>query len=101
MVTFTRAANAVTSTEPQLPFRCYGFKELAVLFYPDVAPRSASRSLRYLIHHDPELLTELSSRGYKPSCRRLSPAQVSCLLYHLGSPSEFYEALQRNEQVEH
>lgn len=91
MATFVRVAHASTFTDPQLPFRCYGFKELAVLFYPDVTPRSASRSLRYLIHQDPELLSDLVHKGYKPACRKLSPAQVSCLLHHLGSPGEFYE----------
>lgn len=95
MVPFARATCVVASTESQLHFRCYGFKELAVLFYPDVTPRSASRSLRYLIQRDPELLADLTSKGYKSSCRQLSPAQVSCLLGYLGSPENFYEVSNR------
>lgn len=66
-----------------------------MLFYPGVSPRSASRSFRYLIHHDPELLSQLLGRGYRPTCRQLSPALVSCILQYLGSPHSFYEIQQR------
>lgn len=49
--------------------RAYGVQELAVRYFPDVLPASATRHLTRLIRGDGELLDKLIQIGYKRGCR--------------------------------
>ena len=86
---------AVQSSVPSLIFRAYTVKELACLYFPQKTATGASRSLRALIRHDPELLSQLRAQGYRPRVHYLPPSAVQVLLEHLGTPEEFYEILRK------
>ena len=86
---------AALSSVPSLIFRAYTVKELACLYFPQKTATGASRSLRALIRHDPELLTQLRAQGYRPRVHYLPPSAVQVLLEHLGTPEEFYEILRK------
>ena len=86
---------AVQSSVPSLIFRAYTVKELACLYFPQKTATGASRSLRSLIRHDPELLSQLRAQGYRPRVHYLPPSAVQVLLEHLGTPEEFYEILRK------
>ncbi|MDU1634250.1 MAG: DUF4248 domain-containing protein, partial [Bacteroides ovatus] len=45
--------------------RSYGFKELAVLYFPNIAPASASIRLKQWIKDDSELLEALQETNYQ------------------------------------
>ena len=86
---------AAQSSVPSLIFRAYTVKELACLYFPQKTATGASRSLRSLIRHDPELLSQLRAQGYRPRVHYLPPSAVQVLLEHLGTPEEFYEILRK------
>ena len=86
---------AAQSSVPSLIFRAYTVKELACLYFPQKTATGASRSLRALIRHDPELLSQLRAQGYRPRVHYLPPSAVQVLLEHLGTPEEFYEILRK------
>lgn len=67
----------------------YTFRAIARMYYPHVAPETASRCLRRLVHGDPLIMQEFRRSGYRLRQRRLTPRQVHCLLEVLGTPSEF------------
>lgn len=64
----------------------YSHMELALLFFPDIQPKSASRQLSRWIMRDEELLAELIQAGYVRGQRLYSPVQVNILFDHLGDP---------------
>ena len=86
---------AAQPSVPSLIFRAYTVKELACLYFPQKTATGASRSLRALIRHDPELLSQLRAQGYRPRVHYLPPSAVQVLLEHLGTPEEFYEILRK------
>ncbi len=64
----------------------YSHQELAVLYFPDIRPESASSQLSRWINRDPELLEELRRVGYHKHQRTFTPRQVNILFDHLGDP---------------
>jgi len=64
----------------------YGHMEVAVLFFPHILPKSASRQLRNWIQRDEELLGDLLRAGYVNGQRLYSPMQVKIIFDHLGDP---------------
>lgn len=66
--------------------RAYGFKELAVLFFPYIAPASASIRLKQWIKESPRLMASLSQANYKPTSRILTPRQTDLIIQEFGSP---------------
>lgn len=70
----------------QLENRFYGFKELAVLYFPNIAPASASIRLKQWIKDSPELLESLDKTHYNPTARILSPMQTGLIAEVFGSP---------------
>ena len=79
---------------PHLPC-LYGPRSLPVSTSRRRPATGASRSLRALIRHDPELLSQLRVQGYRPRVHYLPPSAVQVLLEHLGTPEEFYEILRK------
>ena len=72
--------------------RAYGVQELAILYFPDVLPSSATRHLRHLIRGDGELLEKLSKIGYRSGCRSYTPAMVRLIVRYLGHPQHYIYA---------
>ena len=66
--------------------RSSGFKELAVLYFPNIAPASASIRLKQWIKDDPELLEALQETNYQLSNRILTPKQKELITISFGSP---------------
>lgn len=66
--------------------RSYGFKELAVLYFPNIAPASASIRLKQWIKDDVKLLQELSETHYQSGNRILTPLQKELIVTAFGSP---------------
>jgi len=65
----------------------YTHKELALLYFPDITPQSASSQLTRWIRRDPDLMDELIQAGYIKQQRMFTPRQLEILLDHLGYPS--------------
>lgn len=74
------------SYQPTLTKRSYGFKELAVLYFPNIAPASASIRLKQWIKDDVELLESLGETNYNLSNRILTPKQRDLITTAFGSP---------------
>ncbi|MDR1202260.1 MAG: DUF4248 domain-containing protein [Tannerellaceae bacterium] len=64
----------------------YTHQELALLYFPDILPESASRQLSRRILRDEELYAELLKAGYMHRQRIYSPLQIAILFDHLGDP---------------
>ena len=64
----------------------YSHQELAVLYFPDILPESASSQLSRWINRDPDLLGELRRVGYIKHQRTFTPRQLNILFDHLGNP---------------
>lgn len=70
----------------QLDNRSYGFKELAVLYFPNIAPASASIRLKAWIKDNPQLLHDLNETNYHLTARVLTPRQKDLIAEVFGSP---------------
>lgn len=77
--------NQIT-TSPVLEHRSYGMKELAVLYFPNIAPASASTRLKKWITTTPALMTELAKTNYRLNARILTPRQVKMITAEFGEP---------------
>ena len=66
--------------------RLYGFVELAVLYSPEVKPRSATRILNRWIDWSPGLRDRLEALGFRRGMRSLSPLMVKVIFEALGEP---------------
>lgn len=70
----------------QLENRAYGIKELAVLYFPNIAPASASKRLKQWITDSPTLLVELARTNYHTQQRIITPRQKDLIAIAFGSP---------------
>ena len=75
-----------TITLQQLENRAYGIKELAVLYFPNIAPASASKRLKQWIADSKELLKELEKTNYHIQQRIITPRQKDLIANAFGSP---------------
>ena len=69
--------------------RIYGHQELALLYFPNVLPSSASTQLTRFIRRDPELLSALEAIGYRKGIRLYTPLQVRTIVDHMGDPENW------------
>ncbi|MCM0275910.1 DUF4248 domain-containing protein [Bacteroides fragilis] len=74
------------TTSKHIENRAYGIKELAVLYFPNISPASASKRLKQWICESPELLTQLNTTNYHLYQRIISPLQTSMVIAAFGSP---------------
>ena len=74
------------NSDQSFPNRSSGFKELAVLYFPNIAPASASIRLKQWIKDDAELLEALLETNYELSNRILTPRQKDLITTSFGSP---------------
>ena len=68
--------------------RAYTIKEIAVKYFPTIAPQNASRRLRQWNQDDLQLTEELTGLGYRNSQRLLSWACTQAILRRFGDVFE-------------
>lgn len=78
--------NEITMRQNDLKKSSYGFKELATLYFPDIAPASASIRLKNWIITSEAVYNQLKETGYKRTNRILTPRQCDILVHEFGSP---------------
>jgi hypothetical protein len=61
-------------------------KSLAVRYFPDITPKSASIRLRQWIKDDQDLLSRLRLNGFRQSQKILKPKQVKLITEAFGDP---------------
>lgn len=66
--------------------KSYGMQELAILYFPNASPQSASIQLKKWITKSLPLQDKLTEADYTPGQKILTPKQVSILISHLGEP---------------
>jgi hypothetical protein len=65
--------------------KTYSYKELALLYFPDSSPRSASNAFRRWIRKEP-LASKLTAIGYERYQKVFTPLQARAIIDHLGEP---------------
>lgn len=63
----------------------YGLQELAILYFPNSTPQSASNQLKKWMNKE-KLLAKLINAGYEPGQKILTPRQVELIVEHVGEP---------------
>lgn len=77
---------AAYSLETTFVCKSYAFQELAMLYCPDCAPETASKTLSKWIRETRGLRAALEECGWKPRQKLLSPKMVGCMAHYLGEP---------------
>lgn len=72
--------------EENFKIRTYSFGELAKLYFPNVANKSATKQLRKWLNYNARLTSRLVENGYVNSQRIITPAQVKIIIEELGEP---------------
>lgn len=75
-----------TPTPAEFENRAYGFQEIAIAYFPHIAPASASIRLKAWIKDDPDLLLSMYKTNYHLTSRILKPVQVLLITKAFGSP---------------
>ena len=63
--------------------RIYGHQELALLYFPNVLPSSASTQLTRFIRRDPELLSALEAIAFTRPCK-CGPSSIIWVTPRIG-----------------
>lgn len=74
----------------EMPKRMYSHKELAVMYYPNIQPRSASAQFGRWMRKNEDLMSELVKAGFYVGQRVYSPRQIEVLIVHIGIPDGFF-----------
>ena len=69
-----------------MKIRSYTKQELALLYFPDSDPRTATRHLMRWINRIPTLQQELKATGYYSNSKYFTTRQVCTILDYLGEP---------------
>lgn len=69
-----------------MKIRSYSKQELAMLYFPDSDPRTATCHLMRWINRIPQLQKELFSTGYYKHSKFFTTRQVCAILDYLGEP---------------
>ena len=64
----------------------YSKQELAMLYFPDSDPRTATCHLMRWINRISQLRKELAATGYYPHSKYFTSRQVCAILDYLGEP---------------
>lgn len=72
--------------EENFKIRTYSFGELAKLYFPNVANKSATKQLRIWLNINTKLSQRLLDSGYIAKQRIITPAQVKIIIEELGEP---------------
>lgn len=66
--------------------RTYGMQELALLYFRNSTPASASTQFKKWIKRSETLLSQLYSNGYRNGHKIFTPKQVAIIIDHFGEP---------------
>ncbi|MBR2203076.1 MAG: DUF4248 domain-containing protein [Prevotella sp.] len=66
--------------------RTYSKKELALMYFPDSAPRTAVNHLMAWIRRCTSLWQQLQQMDYSINSKTLTPRQVKAIVEQLGEP---------------
>ena len=66
--------------------RTYGVQELALCYFTNSIPASASSQLKKWIQHNKKLSVELQDAGHYSGQKIFTPLQVKIIIAHLGEP---------------
>lgn len=66
--------------------RAYTKKELALMYFPDSAPRTAVNHLMAWIRRCTSLWQQLQQMDYSINSKTLTPRQVKAIVEQLGEP---------------
>jgi hypothetical protein len=72
--------------EETFKVRAYGYGELAQLYFPQITKQSATVQFRRWICKNIELQNQLTSVGFIPGQKILTPKQVKIVVDILGEP---------------
>lgn len=72
--------------EDHFKIRSYSYGELALLYFPKSAKKSASVQLARWVKQNEFLKKQLRDSGFKPGRRILTPKQVRLMITHFGEP---------------
>lgn len=75
-----------TNNEEVFKIRAYGFGELAQLYFPNIAKKSATWQFRKWINANDSLYKRLECAGLRPKVHILTPAQVKIIIEFIGEP---------------
>lgn len=59
---------------------------LALAYFPNLNPKSATEMLRRELHNNPLLMQELEAAGYCPTAKKFTPKQVKIIYNYIGEP---------------
>ena len=71
-----------------MKIRSYSKKELALLYFPDSHPHTASNHLMRWFNRNRELCQALEARGYYRPSKHFTSIQVSIIFDYIGEPWE-------------
>ena len=74
------------STEQAFQVRTYGMQELALCYFANSIPASATCQLKKWIQHNEKLSVELQNTGYCKGQKLFTPLQVKIIVQYLGEP---------------
>lgn len=72
--------------EDKFKIKSYGYGELALLYFPNNTPKSASVQLRTWIRLNEKLKNELKESGFATGKKILTPKQVEIIIKFIGEP---------------
>ncbi len=82
MLTFTSTKYILMD---KFKIRAYGLQELAMLYFPNSTPQSASNQLKKWMKKEP-LFAKLLNARYTSGQKILTPRQVEVITGHVGEP---------------
>ena len=66
--------------------KIYTKRELAMRYFPNSSPRTATNNLARWIARSPILRQQLKESGYRSRCRVLTAKQIKIIIDFLGDP---------------
>ena len=71
---------------PEFKPRAYNKRDLAAMYFPDSAPRTAVNLLTRWVKRCPDLIEGLRRTGYHNDAKSYSRRQVELIIRYLGEP---------------
>lgn len=66
--------------------KTYGMQELAILYFTNSTPSSASTQFKKWINRSESLLSKLNDNGYRNGQKIFTPKQVGIIVEYFGAP---------------
>lgn len=73
-------------TNPKFQIRTYSVQELALCYFRNSMPNSATCQLKKWLVRNTQLMHDIELAGYVSGQKLLTPRQVGVIVYYLGEP---------------